>query len=163
MYVDSACRVSVLIVVDALAGFLSKAAGLHVLHKQRTWTILLAECLMQKHEDIQARVEAHEIDHLERTHWMVQAELERLVDIAGTRNSFLQHVERFVPDQRVDSRGDKARRLLHFDRLLTHSPRNGFRKIERLVRSFEAANNLYELHLVNGVKEMHADDAVRPL
>ena len=61
-----------------------------------------------------------EIDQLERAHRMVQAELQRLVDVARRRDTLHQHVERLVADAGVDARGDEAGRLAHQHGLLPH-------------------------------------------
>src|SRR5262245_22287141 len=109
-----------LVLVDALSHFLAEPARLDVFHEQRTGAIFLAKRFVKEIENTQARIETHEINHLEWTHGMIQTELERLVDIAGARYAFLQHEECFVTDDCIDSGCDEARRFLHFHGFFAH-------------------------------------------
>src|SRR4030095_4141659 len=108
------------VVVDPLPRLPAEAAGLYVLLEQRAGAVLLAQGLVQEAEDLEPGIEAHQIDELEGTHRMVEPALQRLVDVGGRGDTFLQHVEGFVPDQRVHPRRDEARRLVDLDRFLSH-------------------------------------------
>src|SRR5262249_5717593 len=98
------------IFVDALAGLASEAARLHVLHNEVVRPVALAERREQELEDRQPRVQPDQVDQLERAHRVVQAELQRLVDVARGRHALLEHAERLVADQRVDARGHESGR-----------------------------------------------------
>src|ERR1051326_174246 len=109
------------VLVDAAPRLAAESPGGHVLLQQRAGTELLAEGALQEPEDREARVEAYEVHELERAHRVIETELERRVDIACTRDTLLQHVERFVTDHRVDATRDEAGRLAHDDALLAHA------------------------------------------
>ena len=70
-------------------------------------------------------------DQFERPHRVVEAELQRLVDVARRRDAFLQHAERLVADAGVDARGDEAGRLADQDGLLAHALRDTLDRLER--------------------------------
>jgi hypothetical protein len=78
-------------------------------------------------------------------------------------DALLEHAERLVADQRVDARGDEARRLAHDDRLLAHAHRDLARALDRLGPGLEAPHDLDQLHPVHRVEEVHADDLVGAL
>src|SRR5688572_19763528 len=108
------------ILIHAPTHLAAEPAGLDVLDEQRTRTVLLAERPMQIFENAEARVEADQIDQLERAHRMIQSEFERLVDVFGRRDALHQHIERFVADAGVDARGDEPRRFTHEHGVLAH-------------------------------------------
>src|SRR5689334_17637414 len=54
--------------VDAFSGFFSEPPCFHVFHHERTWTVLFAEGLMQKIEDVQPGIQTDQIDHFKRSH-----------------------------------------------------------------------------------------------
>src|SRR5678815_914170 len=62
-----------MIVVHAAAGFLSEPSVLHILHEQRARTVFLAECLVEEGQNIKTRIEADEVNHLERPHRAIQS------------------------------------------------------------------------------------------
>src|SRR5262245_51570835 len=101
------------VLIDAATDFAPKAPGPDVLHEQRSRPVLLAHAAMQVLEDAQSRVEADEIDELERAHRMIEAKLQRLVDVARRGHALEQHVERLVANRRVHTRRDEAGRLAH--------------------------------------------------
>src|SRR5436853_1495594 len=84
------------IFVDTLSCFFAEAPRFDVFHEQRAGPVFLAQGLMKKVQYAEARVEAHQIDHFEGAHGMVQTELQRLVDIASARDALLQHVKGFI-------------------------------------------------------------------
>ena len=112
---------------------------------------------MQVLEDAEARVEADEIDQLERAHRVVQPELQRLVDVARRGDPFHQHVERLVADAGVDAGGDEAGRLAHEHGLLPHLPRD---LLDRLRASSGALSSACTISisfiLWTGIEEVHA-------
>ena len=63
------------VLVHSASRFLAEPTRLDVLHHQRRRTEFLAQGFVQVFEDVQARIEADEVDHFERPHGMVQAEL----------------------------------------------------------------------------------------
>src|SRR5262249_33886865 len=97
------------IFVDAFSDFFTEPACLDVLHQQGTGPIFLTKALMKKIQDTQPCVEPDQVDHFERSHWVVQTQLQCLINVSGAGNSFLQHIERFVADEGIDPRGYKAR------------------------------------------------------
>src|SRR5262245_26574763 len=113
-------RGSACVIVDAAPDLAAQASGLDVLDEERGRAVLLAERTVQIFEDAETRVQTHQIDHLEWSHGMIEAELQCLVDIARRRDACLEHVERFVSDERVDARRDEARRLAHHDGFFAH-------------------------------------------
>src|SRR5215213_7911435 len=82
------------IVVYASSNLLTEPSGPDVRFEERTGPELLAERLVQVLQDAEPRIESHQIDELEGPHRVVQPELQRLVDVPGRRDTFLQHVER---------------------------------------------------------------------
>src|SRR5580765_9868 len=100
----------------------AQPAGGHVLLDQRTRPELLAERPVQEAKDAEARVEPDQVHELERSHRVVQSQLQRLVDVGCARHALLQHVERLVADHGIDAAGDEAGRLAHGHALLAHLP-----------------------------------------
>src|SRR4029079_13799777 len=92
------------IFVDTSADFFAETPRLNVFDQKGRGPVFFTERLMQKVENIQTRIQTHQVDHLKRTHGMVQSELQRLINIAGAGDAFLQHIESFVPDERIDPR-----------------------------------------------------------
>src|ERR1700721_1322610 len=86
------------ILINTTAGFAAQAASLYVLHQQWGGAVLVSERFVQIFEDAETRVEADEIDQFKRSHRMIEAKLQRLIDVGGRCDSLLQHVERFVAD-----------------------------------------------------------------
>src|SRR3989441_5320473 len=119
---------------------------------------LFAEGLVKEIQNAEARVETDKIDHFEWTHRMVQPKLQRLVDVAGAGNAFLQHVERLVADEGVDPRRHETWRLPYFNGLFPHFSRNRFDGLKGFVVRLEAANDLDELHFVNRVEKVHPNE-----
>src|ERR1700680_2476956 len=87
----------------------AKSSGFHVLREQRTGPKFFAERFMQVFEDVQASVKPDQIDEFERSHGMIEAELESFVDVFGAGDAFLEHVESFIPNHGVDTAGGEAR------------------------------------------------------
>src|SRR5688572_12358307 len=154
---------SLVVFVDALAGLAAQAARLDVLHHEVVRAIALAQRLVQDGEDRQPRVESDQVDELERAHRMVEAQLERLVDVARAGHALLEHAERLVADERVHPRGDETGRLAHDHRLLAHAHADHAHRLDRPVAGLERAHHFEQLHAVDRVEEVHADDAVGPL
>src|SRR5437867_3112630 len=69
------------VIVDAAARFAAEASLLHVLAQQGIGTILFAERAMQIFKNIEPHVEPYEIHQLEWTHRMIEAQLQRFVDV----------------------------------------------------------------------------------
>src|SRR4030095_869245 len=120
------------VIVYAFAHFASEPSFADVLGEQRARPILLAERAVQILEDAETRVEADQIDELERTHRVVQSELERLVDVTWRGDAFHEDVGRRVSQARVDARRDEPRRLVHQDGLLPHPHRHLLYGVDRL-------------------------------
>ena len=76
---------------------------------------------MQIFENMESRVESDKVDHLERPHGMIQAQLQRFINIPGGGNSLLQHVERFVTNHGIDAAGDESGRFFDHDDFLAHT------------------------------------------
>src|SRR3954465_3138987 len=87
---------------------------------------------------------------------MVEAKLQRFIDVGGGSDSLLQHIKRFVADHGVDAAGDESRRLLHHDNIFSHALTHFDAGGESLVVGFESAHDLEQLHLVHGIKEVRA-------
>src|SRR6185369_2503798 len=75
------------ILVHPAAALPAQSAGGHVLLDQRTGAELLAQRPVQEAKDGEPRVEPDQIHQLERPHRMVQAQLQRLVDVGGARHA----------------------------------------------------------------------------
>src|SRR3984957_17581581 len=88
---------------------------------------------------------------------MIEAELQSFVNILRRSNSFLQHVEGFVSNHRIDTAGDEARRFLNHDNFLAHPPSHLGCSRERVLISLKPAHDLEQLHFVYWVEEMHSD------
>ena len=97
---------------------------------------------MQIFEDIQPNIKANKIHQLERTHGMIQAQLQRLVDIFRRGDSRFQHVEGFIPNQRVDARSDKPRRFVDQYNFFAHAPRHFSARGHGFVGSVWSAHQL---------------------
>ena len=117
----------------------------------------LAQRFVQVFEDVQAGVEADEVNQFERTHGMVEAELEGLVDVCGGGDAFLQHVEGFVADDGVDAAGDESGGFFDDDDFLAHALADFDGGGDGVVVGFEGAHDFQQLHLVDGIEEVHAD------
>src|SRR5204862_5011998 len=75
-----ACGRSLRVVVDAAAALPAQASRCDVLLDQRAGAELLPQRAVEKTQDREARIETDQVDQLERAHWVVESELERLVD-----------------------------------------------------------------------------------
>src|SRR4029450_13560984 len=95
---------STLILIHALSRFAPEAARLHVLCEQRTRAVFLPQAAVQVFQDAEPRVEADEIDELERAHGVIETELQCLVDVARGGHTFHRHVARLGADACVYSR-----------------------------------------------------------
>ncbi len=136
---------------------------LNVLHQQRRWTIFFSQRLVQIFENVQPRIETHQIHQLKRAHRMVEPKLQRLVDVRRRGDSLLQHVERLVADHRVDAAGDEPGRFLDdynfFPHALAHFDGSG----ERVIIRFQRADHFEQLHLMHGIEELHAHALLRAI
>src|SRR5437660_11821254 len=148
------------VVINAASRLAAPPSFLRVLPQQGIGTVLFAQRLMEILENSQPHIKPDEIDQLERSHGMIQPQLQRFVDIFGRRNPRFKHVERFVADQRVHARGDKSGRFVHDHYFLAHAPRHfaagGHGFLGRLRRSYD----FDELHFWHGIEEVHPDAAI---
>src|SRR5437867_1371972 len=109
---------------------------------------------MKESQDAQPRIESDEVDHLKRTHRMVQSELQRFVDVTRRSNAFLQHIKSFITDHCVNTRRHEPGRLLYFHRFFAHPLGNRFRNLEGLLACLQTTNDFNELHFVNGLEKV---------
>jgi len=65
------------------AGFAAEAAGFHILRQEGAGAEFFAERFVEVFEDVEAGVEADQVDEFERAHGVVQAEFEGFVDVFG--------------------------------------------------------------------------------
>ena len=112
---------------------------------------------MHVFEDVKARIQANQVHQFEWTHGMVEAELQGFIDVLRRSNSFLQHVEGFIPNHRVDAAGDEPGDSFDDDDILAHSLAHFGCRHQRVLIGFEAADNFEQLHFVDWVEEMHAN------
>src|SRR6266850_3995340 len=117
---DSLLRV----IVDTAARLAAKAPLLYVLAQQGIGTILFAECAVQIFKNIEPDVETHEIHQLKRTHRVIEAQLQRFVDVLRGRDSGFEHVKGFIANERVDARGDKSGSLVDDHNFFSHPARD---------------------------------------
>ena len=118
-------RLVMSVIIHAASTFSAQPAFLNILAQQRIRTIFFAERLMQIFQDLQPDIEPHEIDHLERAHWMIQSQLDGFIDIRGRSDSGFEHGEGFIANQCVDARSDEAGRFIYDDGFLVHAMRDG--------------------------------------
>src|SRR5260370_3359370 len=112
---------------------------------------------MQVLEDMQPRIKSDQIHQFERSHRMIQTELESFVNVFGAGNAFMEHVESFIADHGVDAASDEAWRLFDHDNFLAHSLANFNHSRQRLVIGFKRAHDFEQLHLVYRIEKVHAD------
>src|SRR5260221_10847872 len=115
---------------------------------------------MEIFENFQANIEANEVDHFEGAHRMIQAELYRFVDIGGGGDACFEHRESFVSDERIDARGDEAWGLVDDNGLLAHAGGDADAGCDGFVGGLRGADDFDQLHLGDGIEEMHPDAAV---
>src|ERR1035441_9934187 len=127
----------------------------HVLRQQRARPEFFAEGFMQVFENVEPGIEADQIHEFERSHGMVEAEFERLVDISGAGDAFLQHVESFIANHGVDAAGNEAGCLFDDDNFLAHALPDFDGGGQSLVIGFECAHNFEQFHLVHGIEKVH--------
>src|SRR6202158_1497644 len=135
----------------------AKSSGFHVLHQQRTGPKFFAERFMQVFEDMQASVKPDQIHQFEWSHGMIEAELDSFVDVFSAGDAFLEHVESFIADHRVDTAGDEAGRFFNDDNFLAHAFADFDDGGQRVIIGFERAYDFEQLHLMHGIEKVHAD------
>ena len=111
---------------------------------------------MQVFENVQACVEPDEVNHLERAHRVVEAELHRFINIRSRGDALLQHVKRLIAYHGVDAAGDKTGRLFDSDSLFSHAATHLNCRRNRIGISFQPSHNFEQLHLVHRIEEVHA-------
>src|SRR5712692_1546866 len=148
------------VIVDAAARFAAQAPLLHVLAQQGIGTILLAERAMQILKNIEPHVETYKIYELERTHRMIEAQLQRLVDVLRGCDAGFEHVEGFVANERVDPRGDESRSLIDDHNFFPHARRDFAARRNRRIGSMRRPDKLNQLHFWNRIEKVHADAAI---
>ncbi|SVB47823.1 uncharacterized protein METZ01_LOCUS200677, partial [marine metagenome] len=118
---------------------------------------------MKGTEIVQSSIQANKIDQFKRPHRMIEPELQRFIDIFGRSDPFLQHSERFIPDQGIHSTRNKAGRLVHKDRLFPHRSRDLFGPRDRLLTRLASLDNFDQFHDMDRIKEVHSDHPFRLL
>src|ERR1700674_4169090 len=111
-------------------------------------------------EDLEANIEADEIDQLKGAHGMIETELQGFVDVFRGGDSGFKHVESFVADERVDARGDETGSLIDQDDFLAHAPSDFSAGSNGFFGSMRRPDEFDELHFRDGIKEVHANAAV---
>jgi hypothetical protein len=134
------------------------AAGLDVLDQQVVRPEGFAQGLVQELEDRQADVQAHQVDHLERSHRVVQAELQGGVDVLGRRHPLLEHAERLVADQALIRLVTKPGASRTVTTVLPIRSATSGHHLERLLGGLQAAHQLHQLHQVDRIEEVHAGE-----
>src|SRR6188768_1017564 len=76
-----------LVLINPSSDLSAKPPGFDVLREQRTLSVLFAKTSVQIFQNTEAGVEAHQVHKLERPHWMIQSELQRLVDVSRRRDA----------------------------------------------------------------------------
>src|SRR5882724_2761577 len=148
------------VIVDTAARFAAETPLLHVLAQQGIGTILLSERAMQILKNIEPHVEAYKIYELERTHRMIEAQLQRFVDVLRGCDAGFEHVEGFVANQRVDARGDKSGSLVDDHNFLAHATSDFAASGNRLVGSMRRPDKLNQLHFWHRIEKVHTDAAI---
>src|SRR6516225_3722832 len=149
------------VVVDAAPSLPSEPAFLHILTQKWAGTVFLAESAVEVLKNLEAHVESYKVNHLKRAHGMVQPEFNGFVDVGGGSDSGFEHGERLVAYESVYPGSDESRRLLHNHRFLVHALCDAHTGSHGLVRGLRRPHNLDKTHLRDGIKEMHADAALR--
>src|SRR5712664_499312 len=148
------------VIVDAAARFAAQAPLLHVLAQQGIGTILLAECAMQIFKNIEPHVETYKIYELEWAHRMIEAQLQRLVDVLRGCDACFEHVKSLVTNERVDPRRDESGSLNDDDNFFPHPARDFAASGNRFVGSMRRPDKLNQLHFRNRIEKVHTDAAI---
>ncbi len=106
---------------------------------------------------MQQRIEADEIRQRQGSDGMIAAQHHALVDILGSSQPFIQHVESFIEHQTEDAVDDKRRSFLHDDNFLADFLAPLFGNGQRLVGRLITADDFQKFHDRNRIEEMRAD------
>src|SRR6266404_4782431 len=148
------------VIVDTAARFAAETPLLHVLAQQGIGTILLSERAMQILKNIEPHVEAYKIYELERTHRMIEAQLQRFVDVLRGCDAGFEHVEGFVANQRIDARGDESGSLVDDHNFLAHATSDFAASGNRRIGSMRRPDKLDQLHFWHRIEKVHTDAAI---
>src|SRR5579872_1594158 len=77
------------ILIHAAASFAPQSSSLDVLNQQRRRPVLFTQAFLHVFENVQTRIQAHQIHQFEWTHGMIESELQGFVDILRGSDTFL--------------------------------------------------------------------------
>src|ERR1051326_5493162 len=83
-------------------------------------------------------------------------------NIASARDIFLQHVEGFIANERVNPRCYETRRLFYFNSIFPHSFAPRFRYGECIFARLQPPDNLDQFHFVDGVEKVRPNEPLGP-
>ena len=113
--------------------------------------------------DMMAHVQAQHIHQRERAHWPSKPIRSQCsIDLGHRGGPLLQTDRCFVEIGHQHTVHEKARALAYDDRLLAQPSRQLVDHVDDIVLRLRTGDDLDQLHHVGGVKEMHAEDVVRP-
>src|SRR6266850_103850 len=148
------------VIINAPARFAAKASLLHVLAQQRIGTVLFAERSMKIFKNMETHVETHKIHQFKRTHRMIEAQLQGLVDVLRGRDAGFEHVKCLVANERVDARGDESRSFIDDDNFFSHAAGDFAASGNGFVGSMRRPDKLNKLHFRDRIEKVHADAAI---
>src|SRR5213593_1266851 len=106
----------------------------------------VAELLEERVRHVQVDVESGVVDELERSHWMAQPQLDRLIDVLGGRDALLERADRLEHDRDHQPVHDEPRRVLAEDRSVTEAGHERAQRLHRRVARGDRLDHLDELH-----------------
>src|ERR1043166_8743270 len=111
---------------------------------------------------MQTHIEADEVRQTQRTHRMVIAEFHRSVDVTRAGHTLFDHAHRFQAQGYAQTTGSKTRNITHHNRFLLHVRGYLTNNRSRFIAGALAYDDLYQLHDVYGIEEVHPDHLFGP-
>ena len=108
------------------------------------------------------RVEPDQIDQLERAHRVVEAEVDRGVDVLPRGEPVFEHPDRAVQVRDQQRVHDEPGAVARLDGRLPERHAVGASELDRVLRRGDGPHELDEPHHRDGVEEVHPEDLVGP-
>src|SRR5579872_451714 len=157
-------NVLVCIIVEALSALAAEAAGEHHAFEQRGRRHhRILEFVKHDLRDVIRRVEADEIEQLQRPHRVAASQFHAHVDVFFAGQAFVVYFDRVEQVRDEQTVHDETGRIFRENRLFAEFAREVEKRIDNVLRRRNRLDHFHEFHDRNGIEEVQARDAVRTL
>ena len=147
--------------VKALAGLFAQLALGNPLPEALGWGKSSAQGALEILGDGQAHIQANQVGQLQRPHGMTVAQLHGGIDVGGRRHTFFNHSHGFEAQGDAQATRGKSGSVADKYGRLAHGLGHRLNLLDGLLPGALVMNHLAQLHAMNRVEKVHADDQAR--